>query len=94
MLGDGSTTLVKLTDSQLSDGPWCPDDTNPHRYDADLLRIRRVSVTLRVEASLSALRGPAGLLFTRGGTSSSVNRWVPDQEVRFDISPKNLNLSR
>jgi hypothetical protein len=93
-LGDGSSGLVQLTVAQLADGPWCPDATNPHRYDADLLRIRRVSVTLRVEAALSALRGPAGVLFTRGGTSRSANRWVPDQEIRFDISPKNLNVNR
>jgi hypothetical protein len=93
-LGDGSPSLVKLSDAQLTDGPWCPDATNPHRYDADLLRIRRVSVTLRVEASLSAFRGPAGVLFTRGGTARSANRWVEDQEIRFDISPKNLNVGR
>jgi prepilin-type N-terminal cleavage/methylation domain-containing protein len=93
-LGNGSTTLVKLTAAELTDGPWCPDDTNPHRYDADLLRIRRVSVTLRVEASLSALRGPAGILFARGGTSRSAARWVSDQEIRFDIAPQNLNLTR
>ena len=94
MLGDGSTMLVKLSDAQLKDGPWCPDAANPHRYDADLLRIRRVSATLRVEASLQALRGPAGVLFARGGTARSANRWVADQEVRFDLSPKNLNVGR
>jgi hypothetical protein len=94
MLGDGSTALVKLSDAQLKDGPWCPDAANPHRYDADLLRIRRVSATLRVEASFPALRGPAGVLFARGGTARSASRWVADQEVRFDISPKNLNIGR
>jgi type II secretory pathway pseudopilin PulG len=90
-LGNGSTSLVKLTEAQLKDGPWCPDETNPHRYDADLLRIRRVSVTLRIEASLTAFRGPAGILFSRGGNSRSARRWVADQEIRFDISPKNLS---
>ena len=93
-LGNGSTSLVKLTEAQLKDGPWCPDETNPHRYDADLLRIRRVSVTLRIEASLTAFRGPAGILFSRGGNSRSARRWVADQEIRFDISPKNLSGSR
>jgi hypothetical protein len=93
-LGDGSASLVKLADVELTDGPWCPDATNPHRYDADLLRIRRVSLTLRVEASLSALRGPAGVLFARGGTSRAADRWVADQEIRVDFSPKNLNLGR
>lgn len=93
-LGDGSATLVRLTDSQLRDGPWCPDATNPHRYDADLLRVRRVAVTLRIEAALSAFRGPAGVLFARGGTSRAARRWVADQEVRFDIAPRNLNVGR
>jgi hypothetical protein len=92
-LGDGSTTLVRLTASQLTDGPWCPDETNPHRYDADLFRIRRISVTFRVEAALAALRGPAGMLFARGGTSTA-DRWLPDREVRLDVAPRNLNFGR
>jgi hypothetical protein len=94
VLGDGSPALVRLTEAELADGPWCPDAANPHRYDGDLLRIRRVSVTLRIEASLAALRGPAGVLFARGGTSGAANRWAADQEIRFDVSPKNLNLGR
>jgi Tfp pilus assembly protein PilW len=94
-LGDGvGTTLVKLTMAQLGDGPWCPDAVNAHRYDADLLRIRRISVTVRLEAALSALRGPAGSLFTRGGTARAAGRWLPDQEVRFDVAPRNLNIGR
>jgi hypothetical protein len=92
-LGVGMT-LVKLAVAQLSDGPWCPDAVNAHRYDADLLRIRRVSVTLRLEAALSALRGPAGSLFTRGGTARAAGRWLPDQEIRFDVTPRNLNIGR
>ena len=93
-LGGGTTTLVRLTAAQLTDGPWCPDPTSPHRFDADLLRIRTIVVTLRLETALSALRGPAGVLFTHGGTSRSANRWVPDQEIRFPVSPRNLNLAR
>lgn len=85
---------VLLTQAMLTDGPWCPDGTKSNRFDADLLRIRKVRVMLRVQAALAALRGPAGLLFTRGGTSTSSTRFVPDQEVRFDITPRNLNLGR
>jgi prepilin-type N-terminal cleavage/methylation domain-containing protein len=51
MIHLGSSSLVTLTASQLTDGPWCPDPADPRRYDADLLRIRRVRVTLRVRAS-------------------------------------------
>ena len=40
------------------------------------------------------LRGPASALFTNGGTSRSGSRWAPDQEVRFDVSSRNLNLGR
>jgi hypothetical protein len=87
-------TEVLLTQAQLTDGPWCPDAARADRFDADLLRIRKVRVDLRVQAALSALRGPAGILFTRGGTSTSSTRYLPDQEIRFDISPRNLNLGR
>jgi len=94
-LGDGATTtLVRLTSSQLTDGPWCPDDANPHRYDADLLRIRSIAVTLRVESALAALRGPAGVLFSRGGTSTAADRWLPDREFRLDVAPRNLDSGR
>jgi prepilin-type N-terminal cleavage/methylation domain-containing protein len=89
----GQTTLVRLTQSQLTDGPWCPDAISPNRYDADLLRVRKIAVTLRFEAP-RALRGPTGLLFSRGGTSRDVARWVPDREVRFDVAPRNLNVGR
>jgi hypothetical protein len=85
---------VLLTQAQLTDGPWCPDDQRADRFDADLLRIRKVRVNLRVQAALASLRGPAGLLFTRGGTSTSSTRYVPDQEIKFDIAPRNLNLGR
>ena len=96
VLGAGGTTtaLVKLTEAELRDGPWCPDVTSPNRFDADLLRIRKIGVTLRVESAVAALRGPLGALFTHGGTSQSGNRFAPDQEVRFQVSPRNLNLGR
>ena len=51
MLNLGSASLVRLDKRQLTDGPWCPDPSNPDRFDADLLRIRRVRVKLRVRAS-------------------------------------------
>lgn len=87
----GGPGLVQLASVDLTDGPWCPDAVDPNRYDADLLRIRSVVVTLRVEAAASALRGPAGVLFTRGGTSNGGRAVVPDQEIRFELTPRNLN---
>lgn len=89
-----TTGEVELTPALLTDGPWCPDPTFDNRYDADLLRIRRVVVTLRVQAAVAALRGPAGLLFTRGGTSTSSQRYVPDQEIKFSVTPRNMTLGR
>ena len=90
----GSSTLVNLMQAQLTDGPWCPDAMNPNRWDADLLRIRKIAVTLRVESAVEALRGPAGTLFVHSGTSRGGHRFAPDQEVRFQVSPRNLNLGR
>lgn len=90
-LGPG---LVALTPAQLGDGPWCPDPVNAHRYDADLLRVRRIRVTLRIEAAMSAFRGPAGLLFVHAGTSRDPGRWVADHEIQFDVAPRNLNVGR
>ena len=97
-LGPANSGLVKLTTAQLNGtepgAQWCPDAGSNNRYPASLLRIRKVAVTLRVQAAVAALRGPASALFTRGGTSSSGTKWVPDQEVRFQVTPRNLNLGR
>jgi hypothetical protein len=93
-LGVVGSGLVKLTGAQLTDGPWCPDAASLNRWDADLLRIRKIGVTVRVQAAAAALRGPAGTLFSKGGTSRGGERFVPDQEIRFQIAPRNLNLGR
>ena len=85
-----SAGLVPLAAAQLTDGPWCPDGATPGRYDADLLRIRKIRVTLRVQASDASLRGLAGGLFRHGGSSLGGQRFVPDHEIRFDITPRNL----
>jgi hypothetical protein len=92
--GGDDPSLVKLSAAQLTDGPWLPDPAADDRWDADLLRIRRVVVTLRVEAAGASLRGPASALFAHGGTSRGGHAWVPDVEVRFDLSPRNMNLGR
>ena len=93
-LGGAGSGLVKLTAAQLTDGPWCPTAASENRWDADLLRIRKIVATVRVQAAAAALRGPASALFRTGGSSTSSDRWVPDQEIRFEVSPRNLNLGR
>lgn len=57
-LGSASPSLVPLDRGRLSDGPWCPDPTAPNRFDADLLRVRRVRVTIWLRPSRRLLRGP------------------------------------
>ena len=66
----------------------------PNKFDADMLRVRRVRITLRVQVANELLRGPAGQLFRHGGRSTSGERFIPDQEVRFDVAPRNMNLGR
>ena len=92
-----SGSLVLLTQAQLTDGPWCPDATNTNRFDADLFRIRKVRVTLRLQTGNSSLRGSllAGTdaMWARPGSATGA-RLVPDQQISFDVSPRNLNLTR
>lgn len=93
-LAPGSLGLVEVTPAMLQDGPWCPNAAAPNRFDADMFRVRRVGVRLRVQVASADLRGPAGVLFSRGGTSTASARLVPDQDIRFEVTPRNLNLGR
>lgn len=93
-LGPVNGPLVKLTETQMSNGPWCPDESVANRFDADLLRIRKVRVTLRVQVGAKSLRGPTGTFFLRGGTASGGVRYIPDQEISFEVTPRNLNFGR
>ena len=85
-LGDG---LAPIDATQLMDGPWHPDASAPDRWDADLLRVRAVTVAMRVQAAVAALRGPAGPLFTHAGTASGGTRWAPDIGVTLTIALRN-----
>ncbi|MEW6320923.1 MAG: type II secretion system protein [Acidobacteriota bacterium] len=93
-LAPGASGLVPLTQAMLTDGPWCPDGAATSRFDADLLRVRKIGVRLRVQVASAEMRGPAGQLFNRGGSSRSGLSFVPDQEIRFEITPRNMNLGR
>jgi hypothetical protein len=92
-LAPEASGLTELTAPLLSDGPWCPDAASAFRYDADLLRLRRIGVTLRVEAGPERLRGPASAMFIRAGTAQT-SRYVPDREVTFTVAPRNLGTER
>jgi hypothetical protein len=79
--------LAPLPVDMFNDGPWC--GSGALVYDADLLRIRRVRVTLRLQASSPGLRA-SGERFANAGTSRSAVKSVPDEIVSFDVSPRNL----
>ena len=85
-------SLAILDPAQLADGPWCGGgDTE---FDADLLRVRKIRVTLRMQASDASLRGSNPLLFVNPGRATQSMTMVPDYVVRFDVTPRNLNLIR
>jgi hypothetical protein len=87
---EGSLAILPL--EQFRDGPWCGGGDN--EFDADLLRIRKIRVTLRMQASNDWLRGSNPLLFANPGRARQSMTMVPDYVVRFDITPRNLNLIR
>ncbi len=87
---DGS--LAVLTAAMLTDGPMCGGGTN--QYDVDLLRIRKVRMTMRVQAANASLRGADTTLFRNPGTSRGGEKFVPDYTISFEVAPRNLNLSR
>ena len=92
--GNGSS-LVELTEAMLTDGPVCGNA--PNHFDADLYRIRKVAVQLRMQVGSADMRGanPAGqVLFQNPGTASNAYRRVPDYVVEFDVTPRNMNLVR
>ncbi|MEN3336585.1 MAG: hypothetical protein V7647_261 [Acidobacteriota bacterium] len=87
---DGS--LAALTAAMLTDGPYCGLGDN--QYDVDLLRIRKVKVTMRMQAASASLRGNDPLRFRNRGTAVGGDRYVPDYQTQFEVSPRNLNLTR
>lgn len=89
----GAGPLIRLDSTRLLDGPWCPDEADPNRYDADLLRVRAVEIRLRVEAASRLFRGPAGLWFVRGGVAQA-DRWLPDAEMRTTVVARGLGGMR
>jgi hypothetical protein len=92
VLSQADGGLAALPGSVLTDGPWC--GTGENEYDADLLRVRKIRVTLRMQAANPALRGglAADGITQRYGAGGE--RYVPDHILTFDITPRNLNLSR
>jgi hypothetical protein len=87
----GGRALRRLTATQLTDGPVC--GASPHRFDGDLLRVRRVQVVIRAECESAECRG-SGARFVHPGIAQGGVRVVPDQEIVVDVAPRNMNLDR
>ena len=87
LMAEGGS-LAALPAAMLADGPWCGEGFN--RFDADLLRIRKVRVMLRVQASSPSFRatGPA---YAIPGTATSALRTLPDLAMTFDVTPRNFS---
>ena len=88
-------TLARLTPAMLTDATGndiCGAGSS--QYDPDLLRIRKVRVTMRVQVAAEALRGANALLFVNPGTAQESAKVVPDFTVAFEVTPRNLNLTR
>ena len=85
--------VVPLGEGLLVDGPWCPDAAHAFRFDADLLRVRRVRVHIRLQAA-RPFRGLAGTWFVNGGSAGDSWRHVPDEDVTFDVMPRNVYVAR
>ena len=84
-------SLAELPMAMLNDGPWCGAGNN--RFDADLLRIKKIRISVRIQATQDMHRG-TGADFTVSGTSRSALRSLPDYQLTFEVSPRNMNLGR
>jgi hypothetical protein len=94
-LGTGAVAgPVPLPAAVLTDGPWCPDGSASWRYDADLLRVRAVRITVRVEAGSAMARGADTRLFAHPGTARDPLRRAADQQVVLDVVPRAMQAGR
>jgi prepilin-type N-terminal cleavage/methylation domain-containing protein len=83
-------TLVELTAALLTDGPWC--GSGDTRFDADLLRIRLIRLSIRLQADDPAVRGADRTRFAHPGAARRSALAVPDAAVEIDVAPRNLRL--
>jgi type II secretory pathway pseudopilin PulG len=86
--------LVPLPASMLTDGPWCPDGSAANRYDADLLRVRAVRVTIQAEAASASARGADTRLFLHPGSSRDRSGVASERKVVIDVVSRALQAGR
>jgi hypothetical protein len=85
----GADGLAPLSLAMLADGPWCGN--GGLRFDADLLRVRRVRIAIRLQALDAAVRG-VGEAFAVSGFSHDAASRVPDVVAVVDVTPRNLAI--
>ena len=54
----------------------------------------RCSVTIRMQAAMPACAAPTRPCFRNPGTAVGGDRYVPDYQMQFEVTPRNLNLTR
>lgn len=70
----GGASLAEVTGAELSDGPFC--GIAPNRFDADLLRVRRVRVSMRIDPPPdSAGRQPPIIELSFDVAPRNLNAW-------------------
>jgi hypothetical protein len=80
----GDMTALPLAIFQ--DGPFI--GAGSLAFDADLLRVRTIRTTLRVETGFDRLRGTDPRFFARPGTATGT-RVIPDRLARIDVTVRN-----
>lgn len=87
----GGRVLVPLPLTVFADGPWC--GTGNLRFDADLLRVRSVRATVRVQTGAVMSRG-RGAQYATPGLGRAALSLVPDLSMSVDVAPRNMQGGR
>lgn len=69
----------------LADGPWCPSPSAPTRWDADLVRVADIRLSLSVAVASAHLRLP--MTPPLAGSSRRAARLVPDLTMAAAVRP-------
>ena len=78
--------LVSMPLASFSDGPFV--GAGATAFDADLLRVRAVRATLRIETGVDSMRGVDATLFSRPGTATGSST-IPDLIARVEVALRN-----
>jgi type II secretory pathway pseudopilin PulG len=84
--------LEWLNPLALQDGPWSGAGSQP--FDVDLLRLRAVRITCRLQAGSVAHRGTDPRWFRNPGVALQSSQLVKDVVFRTTVAPPNLGAGR